>query len=78
MKLPNPLYIGGTLWADSEVLEKRESKTRPNIGIMTVRCRGINQRCEVAIEYRRTFMIYRRGAPEVTGIFPGTDADWSV
>lgn len=78
IKLPSPVYVGDTLWAESEVLDRRESKTRPNVGIVTVRCRGINQRREVVIEYRRTFMVYRRGAPEVTGTFPGTDAEWSV
>lgn len=78
IKLPNPVYVGDTLWAESEVLGKRESKSRPNVGIVTVRCRGINQRREVVIEYRRTFMIYRRDAPEVTGTFPGTDAEWTV
>lgn len=78
IKLPNPVYVGDTLWAESEVLDKRPSKSRPNVGILTVRCRGINQRREVVIEYRRTFMIYRRGAPEVSERFPGTDAPWSV
>lgn len=78
IKLPNPVYVGDTLWAESEVMDKRESKTRPNVGIVTVRCRGINQRREVVIEYRRTFMVYRRAAPEVTGTFPGTDAEWTV
>jgi itaconyl-CoA hydratase len=78
IKLPNPVYVGDTLWAETEVIDKRESKSRPNVGIVSVRCRGINQRREVVIEFRRSFMIYRRDAPEVTGNFPGTDADWTV
>ncbi len=78
IKLPNPVYVGDTLWAESEVIDKRPSKTRPNVGILTVRCRGINQRREVVIEYRRTFMVYRRDAPEVSDRFPGTDTPWSV
>jgi hypothetical protein len=41
-----------------------------------MRCRGINQRREVVIEFRRTFMAYKRGAAEVTNTFPGTDEDW--
>ena len=40
--------------------------------------RGINQRREVVIEFKRTFMVYKRDAPEVTDLFPGTDADWTV
>ena len=43
-----------------------------------MRCRGINQRREVVIEYTRTFMVYKRDAPEVSGTFPVTDEDWRV
>ena len=39
-------------------------------------CNGINQRREVVIEFERTIMIYRHGAPEAAPDFPGTDADW--
>ena len=46
--------------------------------IVTMRCRGINQRREVVIEFKRTFMVYKRGAPEVTDMFPATDEDWTV
>ena len=43
-----------------------------------MRCRGINQRGEVVIEFKRTFMVYRRDAPEVADGFPRTDEEWSV
>jgi itaconyl-CoA hydratase len=76
--MPNPVYVGDTLWSESEVLETRESKSRPNVGIVGVRTRGVNQRREVVIEFRRTFMVYKRSAPEVADLFPGTDTDWSV
>jgi acyl dehydratase len=76
--LPKPVFVGDTLWAESEVVSARPSESRPNVGIVGVRTRGINQRREVVIEFTRTFMIYRRGAPEATGAFPGTDAEWSV
>jgi itaconyl-CoA hydratase len=39
------------------VLEKRESRSRPGQGIVTVRTRGLNQRDEVVIEFERTIMI---------------------
>jgi itaconyl-CoA hydratase len=78
IKLPNPVYVGDTLWTETEVTSKRESKSRPNVGIVSVRCRGINQRREVVIEFTRTFMVYKRSAPEVTDLFPGTDTDWTV
>ena len=35
-----------------------------------MRCRGINQRREVVIEFKRTFMVYKRDAPEVQDSFP--------
>ena len=76
--LPHPVFEGDTLWAESEILETRESSSRPNMGIVSMRCRGINQRGEVVIEFKRTFMIYKRSAPEVQDTFPGTDDDWTV
>jgi len=76
--LPSPVFIGDTLWAESEILETRESASRPNMGIVSMRCRGINQRREVVIEFKRTFMVYKRDAPEVQNMFPGTDDEWTV
>src|ERR671937_1857080 len=64
IRLPKPVFVGDTLWAESEILQLRESQSNPNVGIVTMRCRGINQRSEVVIEFRRTFMLYKRGAPE--------------
>lgn len=78
IKLPSPVFEGDTLWAETEVLERRESKSRPSVGIVGVRTRGINQRSEVVIEFRRSFMVYRRGAPELHDTFPHTDTDWTV
>ena len=54
------------------------SKSNPSVGIVSMRCRGINQRHEVVIEFLRTFMVYKRGAPEVKDTFPETDDDWTV
>jgi acyl dehydratase len=78
IKLPKPVFAGDTLWAESEILALRESKSNPSVGIVTMRCRGINQRREVVIEFKRTFMLYKRDAPEATPAFPGTETDWSV
>lgn len=78
IKLPNPVYVGDTLWAETEVVSKRESTSRSGVGIVGVRCRGINQRREVVIEFQRTFMVYKRSAAEVTNLFPGTDTAWTV
>ena len=76
--LPKPVYEGDTLWAESEILDLRESASNPNVGIVQMRCRGINQRAEVVIEFKRTFMVYKRRAPEVTDTFPQTDESWRV
>jgi len=78
IKLPKPVFVGDTLWAESEILDTRESSSNPDVGIVSMRCRGINQRSEVVIEFRRTFMVYRRGASAAAPAFPGTDADWTV
>ena len=78
IKLPSPVFAGDTLWAESEITDLRESKSNPSVGIVTMRCRGVNQRREVVIEFQRTFMVYKRDAPEVENAFPGTDADWTV
>lgn len=78
IRLPKPVYAGDTLWAESEVLSARESKSRPSCGIVGIRTRGINQRTEVVIEFTRSFLIFKRGAPEVADTFPVTDADWTV
>jgi itaconyl-CoA hydratase len=78
IKLPKPVFEGDTLHAESEILDVRESSSNPSVGIVSMRCRGLNQRGEVVIEFRRTFMVYRRGAPEVADRFPHTDAEWTV
>jgi itaconyl-CoA hydratase len=77
-KLPRPDFASDTLWAESEILRVRESRSRPNVGIVEIRTRGINQRHEVVIEFNRSFMVYKRDAPEATDQFPVTDEPWSV
>jgi itaconyl-CoA hydratase len=78
IKLPTPVFAGDTLWAESEVLAVRESKSKPNVGIIGLRTRGVNQHGQVVIEFERSFMVYRRGAPEVQDGFPQVDAEWTV
>lgn len=60
VKLPHPLYEGDTLYAESEVLEARPSKSRPNVGIIRIRTTGYNQDGVPVIEYKRAIMVYRR------------------
>jgi acyl dehydratase len=78
IELPKPVFVGDTIWAESEILELRESASNPSVGIVSMRCRGLNQRGEVVIEFRRTFMAYRRGAAEAESVFPDVADDWRV
>ncbi len=68
--LPNPLFAGDTLYSESEVLEVRESRSRPEMGIVKVRTRGLNQRGQVVIEYRRSVMVWKRADAPGRDIFP--------
>jgi acyl dehydratase len=61
VRLPNPLFEGDTVYSRSQVLEKRESKSRPNVGIVKVKTTGYKQDGSVVIEFTRTMMIYKRG-----------------
>ena len=76
--LPRPVFVGDTIWAESEIATKRESRSNSSVGIVSMRCRGINQRHEVVIEFTRTFMVYKRGAPEAASAFPETDTEGSL
>ena len=61
IKMPHPVFEGDTIYSRSEVLEKRESKSRPNVGIVKVKTTGFNQDGVTVIEFLRTFMVFRRG-----------------
>lgn len=70
VQLPAPVFVGDTLWAETEVLEVRPSRSNDRVGLVTVRSRGINQRGETVISFVRTFMVHRDRAA-VISIFPG-------
>ena len=61
IKLSAPVFAGDTLYAESEVLAKRESQSRPTQGIVTIRTRGLNQDDTVVISYERTILVPKRG-----------------
>ena len=61
VRLPHPLFEGDTVRSRSEVLETRESKSRPQVGIVRVKTTGMNQHGATVIEFARTFMIWKRG-----------------
>ncbi|HCX34488.1 MAG TPA: acyl dehydratase [Rhodocyclaceae bacterium] len=65
VRLPHPVFEGDTIYSQSEVLEKRESKSRPEVGIVRVRTTGYNQDGTTVIRFIRTVMVFRRGKAPV-------------
>ena len=71
IRLPSPVFEGDTIYSQSEVLEKRESKSRPNAGIVSVKTTGYNQEGKVVITFKRTIMVYKEGqAPHIARLAP--------
>jgi itaconyl-CoA hydratase len=69
VRIPNPVFEGDTIYSRSEVLEKRESRSRSNVGLVTVRTIGFNQDGTEVMSFRRTAMVYKRGqAPKIARI----------
>jgi itaconyl-CoA hydratase len=60
VELPAPVFEGDTLRARSTVLEVRESRSRPEVGIVRVRTEGTKQDGTVVMTFERTIMVYRR------------------
>jgi acyl dehydratase len=61
VKLTGPVFIGDTLYAESEVLSIRESQSRPTQGIVAIQTRGTKQDGSSVIEFQRTMLIPKRG-----------------
>lgn len=61
VRLPNPVFEGDTIYSRSEVLEVRESRSRPNVGVVQVRTTGFKPDGTIVITFRRTVLVYRRG-----------------
>ena len=51
IQLTSPVFIGDTLYSESEVLDKRESKSRPTAGIVTIKTTGLNQDGKIVGNY---------------------------
>ena len=62
VRLVAPVFAGDTLYASSEVVDVRPSRSRPGQGVVRVRTRGFNQRDETVIEFERTVLVYSRAA----------------
>jgi acyl dehydratase len=61
VRLPAPVFEGDTIYARSEVLATRESKSRPGMGLVEVKTTGYKQDGTVVITFRRTVLVYKRG-----------------
>ena len=65
VKATHPVFAGDTLYAETTILHKRESKSRPTQGIVTVSTRGLNQDGKEVMTFERTMLLYKRGhSPE--------------
>ena len=62
VKATHPVFAGDTLYAESTVLRKRESKSRPAQGIVTVATRGVNQDGVEVMSFERTMLVHKRGS----------------
>jgi acyl dehydratase len=70
VRLPHPVFVGDTLWAESVVLATRPSRSRPGAGIVQVGTRGLNQNGDVCVTFRRTALVHGRGTEHATVPFP--------
>lgn len=61
---PRAVFHGDTLYAETEIVAKRESKSRPDAGIITMKHIGRNQRGEIVVEVTRTALFLRKPSPK--------------
>ena len=62
VEFPKPVFHGDTIYSETEVMEKRESKSRPTWGIVIFEHRARNQHGDLVMRCRRAAMMRRRGA----------------
>jgi itaconyl-CoA hydratase len=75
VRLPAPVFEGDTIYSRSEVLDCRDSRSRPEVGIVTVHTTGFNHEGTVVITFKRTLLVYRRGhGPQIPRIQPSGPA----
>jgi len=60
VKHEGPVFIGDTLYSETEILDKRESKSKPDRGIVYVETRGVNQNGDIVLRFRRKVLIKKR------------------
>jgi itaconyl-CoA hydratase len=70
VKLTAPVYAGDTIWSESIVLGKRESRSRPHAGIVSIKTRTLNQDAVEVLSFLRTFYVHRRDSDGARSLFP--------
>lgn len=66
IRMPAPVFEGDTLYAQTEVLSCRESKSRPNMGLVEIKTTGFKADGTVVMTFRRSILVYKRGhAPQI-------------
>ena len=70
IKLTHPVYIGDTIYAESVCTAKRESNSRPGMGIITMKSRGLNQDGDEIVSWTRSVMIPKRETGIGQNYFP--------
>lgn len=73
VKHEGPTFHGDTIYADTTVVDKRESNSRNDRGIVTVETRATNQRDETVLSYRRKLLIPKRETAEATKATPSAE-----
>ena len=61
VRMPAPVFEGDTLYAQTEVLSRRESKSRPNMGLVEIKTTGFKADGTVVMTFRRSILVYKRG-----------------
>jgi itaconyl-CoA hydratase len=62
IRLRTPVFVGDTIYAESRIASKRESRSRPGEGIVVIEVTATNQRDEVIMTYERAFLVPKRGS----------------
>ena len=62
VKFSNPVFIGDTIYTETEVISKRESKSRPNAGLVEFETRGRNQNGDIVVTLRRTGLMIKKSS----------------
>jgi acyl dehydratase len=70
IKLTHPVYIGDTIYAESICLDRRESSSRPEMGIIRMKTRGLNQDGDEIVSWFRSVMVPKRTSGIGQDYFP--------